>query len=138
MAISQPLNNNDMSEFSRILTNLGLAYGLMTKDQFVDMVAKYAHDHQLNEEKMAGIVERLFEELEITHKRRQADQMFDAFKKKKMSESPDAASLFEDILGGEARASAPGGSSIDVLAEMRSLRASIEKLTESLTKKSED
>lgn len=126
-----------MSEFSRILTNLGLAYGLMTKDQFVDMVAKYAHDHQLDEEKMSGIVERLFDELEITHKRRQADQMFDAFKKKKMSESPDAASLFEEILGGERRATS-AGSNVDVLAEMRSLRSSIEKLTESLNKKSED
>lgn len=124
-----------MSEISRILTNLGLAYGLMTKDQFVDMVAKYAHEKNLDEEKMSSIVENLFEELEITHKRRQAEQMFEAYKKKKVSESPDAASLFEEMMGDAASSTAASQTSITIMNEMRQLREAINKLTEALTQK---
>jgi hypothetical protein len=121
-----------MGEFGRILTNLGLAYGLMNKDQFVDLVARYAQDKDMSEEKMMGLVENLFEELEITHKRRQAKQMFEAFEMKKRSDDPESADFFDEMH----QAAASGmGASADVAKELRKLRKAVKTLTEALSKK---
>jgi hypothetical protein len=120
-----------MGEFGRILTNLGLAYGLMNKDQFIDLVARYAQEKDMSEEKMMSLVENIFEELEITHKRRQAKQMFEAFEMKMRSEDPESADFFEDMnknVGKEY-------SNEKVVKELKALRKAIENLTDTLSTK---
>lgn len=119
-----------MGEFGRLLTNLGLAYGLMNKDQFVDLVARYAQDKNMSEEKMMGLVENLFEELEITHRRRQARQMFEAYEMKVKSENPDAEDFFEEM-----HTSAASTGQKELLSEIRKLRKAVEELTKAVGKK---
>lgn len=119
-----------MGEFGRLLTNLGLAYGLMNKDQFVDLVARYAQDKNMSEEKMMGLVENLFEELEITHRRRQARQMFEAYEMKVKSENPDAEDFFEEM-----HASAASTGQKELLSEIKKLRKAVEELTKAVGKK---
>jgi hypothetical protein len=120
-----------MGEFGRILTNLGLAYGLMNKEQFVDLVARYAQEKDMSEDKMMALVENLFEELEITHRRRQARQMYEAYDMKKRADDPEGAEIFDEMND------APRGenSRDEMLSEIRALRKAIEKLTESLGNK---
>jgi hypothetical protein len=120
-----------MGEFGRILTNLGLAYGLMNKEQFVDLVARYAQEKDMSEDKMMALVENLFEELEITHRRRQARQMYEAYEMKKRADDPEGAEIFDEMND------APRGenSRDEILSEIRALRKAIEKLTESLGNK---
>jgi hypothetical protein len=120
-----------MGEFGRILTNLGLAYGLMNKEQFVDLVARYAQEKDMSEDKMMALVENLFEELEITHRRRQARQMYEAYEMKKRADDPEGAEIFDEMND------APRGenSRDEMLSEIRALRKAIEKLTESLGNK---
>ena len=119
-----------MGEFGRLLTNLGLAYGLMNKDQFVDLVARYAQDKNMSEEKMMGLVENLFEELEITHRRRQARQMFEAYEMKVKSENPDAEDFFSEM-----NATASGEGQKQLLSEIKKLRKAVEELTKAVGKK---
>jgi hypothetical protein len=122
-----------MGEFGRLLTNLGLAYGLMNKDQFVDVVSRYAADKNISEEKMMGLIENLFEELEITHRRRQARQMYEAYEMKRRSEQPDLDDLFDDL-----NSVNPGKSKMEanpLIDEIRALRKSIEELSKNLSNK---
>ena len=119
-----------MGEFGRLLTNLGLAYGLMNKDQFVDLVARYAQDKNMSEEKMMGLVENLFEELEITHKRRQARQMFEAYEMKVRSENPDAADIFDEMHEGTS-----SSSQRELLSEIKKLRKAVEELVKTVGNK---
>lgn len=113
-----------MGELSRLLTNLGLAYGLMSKDQFVDLVARYAQDKNMSEEKMMGLIENLFEELEITHKRRQARQMYEAYEMKTKAENPDSDDFFNDL-----RAAAGMQNQGQLISEIQKLREAVEALT---------
>jgi chromatin segregation and condensation protein Rec8/ScpA/Scc1 (kleisin family) len=122
-----------MGEFGRLLTNLGLAYGLMNKDQFVDVVSRYASDKNMSEDKMMGLIENLFEELEITHRRRQARQMYEAYEMKRRSEQPDLDDLFEDL-----NSVKPGKSKMEtnpLIDEIRALRKSIDELIKNLSNK---
>lgn len=121
-----------MSEFGRLLTNLGLAYGLMNKDQFIDAVSRYAANHDMSEEKMMGLIENLFEELEITHRRRQARQMYEAYEMKRRSDQPDLDDLFDDMhdLKSAKKGEQP------LIDEIRALRKAIEQLNNNLTNKS--
>lgn len=120
-----------MSEFGRILTNLGLAYGLMNKEQFVDLVARYAQEKDMSEDKMMALVENLFEELEITHRRRQARQMYEAYEMKKRSDDPETGDIFDEM------EDMPKSSDLNVkvLKEIKELRKAIEKLADSLDTK---
>lgn len=120
-----------MSEFGRILTNLGLAYGLMNKEQFVDLVAKYAQEKDMSEDKMMALVENLFEELEITHRRRQARQMYEAYEMKKRSDDPESEDLFDEMN----EAPKNHDKSDKIVKEIKELRKAIEKLTDSLGNK---
>lgn len=123
-----------MGEFGRLLTNLGLAYGLMNKDQFIDVVSRYAATHDMSEEKMMGLIENLFEELEITHRRRQARQMYEAYEMKRRSESLDLDDLFDDL-----KDINPGKVHNQTLIdEIRALRKAIEELSKNLTNKPAD
>jgi hypothetical protein len=120
-----------MGEFGRLLTNLGLAYGLMNKDQFIDVVSRYAADKDISEEKMMGLIENIFEELEITHRRRQARQMYEAYEMKRRSEQPDLDDLFDDL-----NSVKPDKMADDTLLnEIRALRKSIEELNKNLSNK---
>lgn len=120
-----------MGEFGRLLTNLGLAYGLMNKDQFIDVVSRYAADKDISEEKMMGLIENIFEELEITHRRRQARQMYEAYEMKRRSEQPDLDDLFDDL-----NSVKPDKMADDTLLnEIRALRKSIEELSKNLSNK---
>jgi hypothetical protein len=120
-----------MGEFGRLLTNLGLAYGLMNKDQFIDVVSRYAADKDISEEKMMGLIENIFEELEITHRRRQARQMYEAYEMKRRSEQPDLDDLFDDL-----NSVKPDKMADDTLLnEIRALRKSIEELNKNLYNK---
>lgn len=121
-----------MNEFGRLLTNLGLAYGLMNKDQFIDMVSRYAADKDISEEKMMGLIENIFEELEITHRRRQAKQMYEAYEMKRRSEQPDLDDLFEDLKSVNPDKMANS----TLIEEIRALRKSIDELSKKLTKPS--
>ncbi len=125
-----------MSEFGRILTNLGLAYGLMSKDEFVDRVARYASEKNMSEEKMMALVENLFEELEITHKRMQAKQMFEAVKMKKYAEGGDK-DFFHDAPYQEEQSKKDSGPQPEIMSELKSLRVAIENLTNALKNKPE-
>ena len=49
-----------MSEFSKILTRLGLAYGLMSREDFVEAVARYAQEKNLSEDKVRDVIETMF------------------------------------------------------------------------------
>ncbi len=122
-----------MGEFGRLLTNLGLAYGLMNKDQFVDVVSRYAADKEISEEKMMMLIENLFEELEITHRRRQARQMYEAYEMKRRSEQPDLDDLFDDLKS--VNPEKMKAESTELIDEIRALRKSIEELSKNLTNK---
>lgn len=122
-----------MGEFGRLLTNLGLAYGLMNKDQFIDVVSRYAADKDISEEKMMGLIENIFEELEITHRRRQARQMYEAYEMKRRSEQPDLDDLFDDLKSVNPDKMADN----TLLDEIRALRKSIEELSKNLSNKPE-
>ena len=106
-----------------------MAYGLMTKDQFVDIVAKYAHDKDLNEEKMTALVENLFEELEISFKRRQADQIFEAHIKRQAAAEPESqrgmgdAAYFDHANSAQTTA---------LTEEIKSLRKTVQELADQL------
>lgn len=121
-----------MGEFGRILTNLGLAYGLMSKDQFVEKVAAYAHEKNMSEEKMMALVESLFEELEITHRRRQARQMYEAFEMKKSTENPETEDFFDHMKSAASDFTTPDPASGQILSELKNLRAAIENLTDAM------
>lgn len=125
-----------MSEFARILTNLGLAYGLMSKEQFVERVARYAQEKDMSEDKMNALIENLFEELELTYKRRVARQKFEAFEMNRRSQTPDADNFFNDMMSSGAGGGIPDDSS-DILHEMRSIRIALENLTSALKNKPE-
>ena len=122
-----------MGEFGRLLTNLGLAYGLMNKDQFIDVVSRYAADKDISEEKMMGLIENIFEELEITHRRRQARQMYEAYEMKRRSEQPDLDDLFDDLKSVNPDKMADN----TLLDEIRALRKSMEELSKNLSNKPE-
>jgi hypothetical protein len=113
-----------MGELSRLLTNLGLAYGLMSKDQFVDLVARYAQEKNLSEEKMMALIENLFEELEITHKRRQARHMYEAYEMKTKAENPDLNDFFTEMH----QASSTNNGQNELLEEVKKLRSAVEAL----------
>jgi len=123
-----------MSEFARILTNLGLAYGLMSKEQFVERVARYAQEKEMSEDKMNALIENLFEELELTYKRRVARQKFEAFEMNRRSQTPDADSFFNDMMNS---APEPAENKSEILNEMRAIRKALENLNSALKNKPE-
>lgn len=106
---------------------MGLAYGLMSKDEFVDRVARYAQEHNMSEEKMMGLVENLFEELEITYKRRQAKQMFEVFEQKAKAQNPESSAYFSQAGHADGQD--------DLRLEIAKLRDAIEQLTLALKQK---
>lgn len=123
-----------MGEFGRILTNLGLAYGLMNKDQFVERVARYAQENEMSEEKLMALVETLFEELEITHRRRQARQMWEAQEMKYSARTSAQPDTFDEMMNA-AKSFTKKETNEEVIEEMRNLRQTIENLTEALKSK---
>ena len=126
-----------MGEFGRILTNLGLAYGLMSKEQFVERIARYAQEKDMSEEKMMALVESLFEELEITHRRRQARQMYEACERKKTTENPESENFFDHMKDAAKDFVTPDPASEQILSELTNLRVAIEKLTQAMQDKPE-
>ena len=120
-----------MSEISRILTNLGLAYGLGTKEQFIDAVASYAQDRKLNDETIREIIEQVFEEIELTNRRRKARQVMEAVEMEREAGNKE-----------KIRFKSKGGDSDEkldeVVSEIRALRRSVESLVDALNKSNED
>lgn len=115
-----------MSEISRILTNLGLAYGLGSKDQFIDAISKYAQDKELNDDAIKEIIEQVFEEIELTSRRIKAKQVDEAI------EMEDKAKFTKN----EAFEAVKENSRLDALeSEVRALRRSVETLIDQLNKK---
>ena len=84
-----------MSEITRILTNLTMAYGLMSKDQFVDAITNYAHTRDMNEDKVKELIEQVFDELELTNKRRKANQAYEAAEKEIIQSKIDLEKRFK-------------------------------------------
>lgn len=80
-----------------IITNLALAYGLMSKDQFIDSISKIAEKNQWNEEKLQGLLEAAFVELERLQERRWAKQAMEETLKTMAHEKSNAES--SDISG---------------------------------------
>lgn len=118
-----------MNEFSRILTNLGLAYGLGSKEQFIEAVQKYAKDRELNDETIKEIIEQVFDEIELTQRRRKAKQSFEAaeMEHKSMRTKDKSESTFETH---------NSKNKLDeIVSEMRALRRSIESLIDKLDDK---
>jgi hypothetical protein len=106
----------------------------MNKDQFIDLVARYAQEKNMSEEKMMALVENLFEELEITHRRRQASQMYEAYEMKKRSEQPESGDMFDHF-----RNESFGTHSNErLIKEMRRLRKAIEQLSRTMNPKPEN
>lgn len=129
--------NCAMGEFGRILTNLGLAYGLMSKDQFVERIARYAQEKDMSEDKMMALIESLFEEMEITYRRRQARQMYEAYEMKKTTESPDSKDFFDKMKMAADEFTSGTGTNQEILSELKNLRVAIENLVNAMKDKPE-
>jgi hypothetical protein len=126
-----------MSEITRILTNLTMAYGLMSKDQFVDAITNYAHTRDMNEDKVKELIEQVFDELELTNKRRKANQAYEAAEKERA-----ARMHFADFTS-EASSPPPssgGQNEINsaILQELGALRKAVQGLTDTLAKPETD
>ena len=115
-----------MSEFSRILTNLGLAYGLGSKEQFIEAVQRYAKDRELNDEAIKEIIEQVFDEIELTQRRRKAKQNYEAAEMEHMAmrEEEKESVRTEQNLNNQKLD--------DIVSEMRALRRSVETLIDKL------
>ena len=129
--------NTVMSEITRILTNLTMAYGLMSKDQFVDAITNYAESRDMNEEKVKELINQVFDELELTNKRRKANQAFEAVEKERA-----ARMHFADFTS-EATTPPPSGGNQNeinaaILQELGALRKAVEGLTDTLGKPKKD
>ena len=115
-----------MSEISRILTNLGLAYGLGSKDQFIDAISKYAQDKELNDDAIREIIEQIFEEVELTSRRikaKQVDETIDMENRAK-SEKEEAFDAVKE-----------NNRLVNLEIEVRALRRSVESLIDQINKK---
>ena len=115
-----------MSEISRIITNLGLAYGLGSKEQFIDAVSKYAQDREMNDEAIREIIEQVFEEVELTNRRRKAQQSYEAAEMENES---------AQVKEGRATSFKDNSKLDEVVDEMRALRRSIETLIDKIDTK---
>lgn len=122
-----------MSEITRILTNLTMAYGLMSKDQFVDAITNYAHTRDMNEDKVKELIEQVFDELELTNKRRKANQAFEAVEKERA-----ARMHFADF----SSETPPSGNQNDInsaiLQELGALRKAVQGLSDTISKPNSD
>lgn len=112
-----------------------MAYGLMSKDQFVDAVTNYAHSRDMNEDKVKELINQIFDELELTNKRRKANQAFEAVEKERAARMHFADFETES----SSSKGADNATSLAILTELSALRKAVEGLTETLSKyKSED
>ena len=132
--------NTAMSEITRILTNLTMAYGLMSKDQFVDAITNYAHSRDMNEDKVKELIEQVFDELELTNKRRKANQAFEAVEKERA-----ARMHFSDFTSEPHSPPPPPQSSGNqndanaaILEELSALRKAVQGLTDTLARPNND
>ena len=121
-----------MSEISRILTNLGLAYGLGTKEQFIDAVANYAQERNLNDETIREIIEQVFEEIELTNRRRKARQVMEAVEMERDAEDKEKIN-FKSKRAGDSDEKLD-----EVVLEIRALRRSVESLVDALNKSNKE
>jgi len=115
-----------MSEISRILTNLGLAYGLGSKEQFIDAIASYAQDRKMNDEAVKEIIEQVFEEVELTNRRRKAKQAMEAVEMEREAGKKEKV----DFSGSEK----PSDNWNEMISEIRAMRRSVETLIDKLDK----
>ena len=119
-----------MSEISRIITNLGIAYGLGSKEQFIDAISKYAQDKEMDDEAVRDLIEQVFEELELTNRKRKAKQVNEvidleeraSFEEKEEGTAEPVSNKTEEKLE-------------EVVSEIRALRRSVETLIDTLNKK---
>ena len=116
-----------MSELTRMLTNLTMAYGLMSKDQFVDAITGYAESRDMNEEKIKELIEQVFDELELTNKRRKANQAFEAVEKQRMANEGFEFAGSRVNTGNRTNSNSDVNSAI--LQELGALRKAVENLT---------
>ena len=114
-----------------------MAYGLMSKDQFVDAITNYAHTRDMNEDKVKELIEQVFDELELTNKRRKANQAYEAAEKERA-----ARMHFADFTS-EASPPPPSSGSQNeinsaILQELGALRKAVQGLTDTLAKPQTD
>ena len=121
-----------MSEIKRVLTNLVMAYGLGSKEQFIDAISNYAQAREMNDESVKSLIEQVFDELELTNRRRKAKQTFEAVELERMAKNPfvdvDAESEFKETQN-------TGSNQTDskkIISELSALRKAVESLTEVL------
>lgn len=117
-----------MGEFSRILTNLGLAYGLGSKEQFIEAISKYAHEKEMNDDAIREIITEIFDEVELSQRRRKAKQAYEAAEMEHVAEEGWTPHSEEST-------SKQSNKLDEVVSEMRALRRSIETLIDKLDPK---
>ena len=119
-----------MSEISRIITNLGIAYGLGSKEQFIDAISKYAQDKEMDDEAVRDLIEQVFDELELTNRKRKAKQV------NEIIDLEERASFEEEDKSETEPTSNKTDEKLDVVvSEIRALRRSIESLIDVLKTK---
>lgn len=62
-----------MSEITRLLFNLGLAYTLMNRDQFTEKFSELVEKYQWDEEKMRNMADLVFSQLNDYRQRKNAE-----------------------------------------------------------------
>ncbi len=120
-----------MSEIKRVLTNLVMAYGLGSKEQFIDAISNYAQARDMNDESVKNLIEQVFDELELTNRRRKAKQTFEAVELERMARNPVVDVETEEDSQEGIRASAD---SQKIISELSALRKAVEGLVDILGK----
>lgn len=123
-----------MSEITRILTNLTMAYGLMSKDQFVDAITNYAHTRDMNEDKVKELIEQVFDELALTNKRRKANQAFEAVEKERAARMHFADFTSEAVPPPPPSSGGQNEINSAILQELSALRKAVQGLTDTIAK----
>ena len=126
-----------MSEFSRVLTNLVMAYGLGSKEQFIDAISNYAQARDMNDESVKNLIEQVFDELELTNRRRKAKQTFEAVELERMARNPvvDVEDINTEFQGSQNQ---PSSDSEKIISELSALRKAMEGLVDILGKTKEN
>jgi len=117
-----------MSEISRIITNLGIAYGLGSKEQFIDAISKYAQDKEMDDEAIKELIEQVFEELELTNRKRKATQVNEVIDMEERANMEERSHVESSSNKTEEKLD-------EVIGEVRALRRSVESLIDTLKTK---
>jgi len=123
-----------MSEFKRVVTNLVMAYGLGSKEQFIDAVSNYAESRDMNDETVKDLIEKVFDELELVNSRRIAKQIFEDVELERKVKEPRPDVSREDFADQFSQPQNAVNSNEKILSELAAIRKGIDSLVEILGK----